>query len=387
MSVATTARLSFGQPPSDTDSYPHAAEAWELHKMLIKRQISFPDEFRPQERDGVPGWRWRGSMRWAVMEKYPSAADSSRKKITEYLSDTDNAHSLGKRGPHATWWIRAEWNNVSPATVRRLRNEARGIPDPAFRRLAGQPHARAAAGMAGCRWCTQSFGHNRERLDHERKRHLAEYTAAAEFICPLRAGGKECGYPSTEPRPFGKHLAGEHGISDRAERLRVAGRARARAYAERSNDAAPAASPAAAAPALLPSIRIAEPGPETVTDTAPATAAAPEVDAGLSAGPAEPLTGADAPADDPGMAAAVAAAAGPDLAAVVNGRSGGVSAADALQAAGVVAAYLEAAAAAEDALRAERDAAAAERDELARQLDTLRTVFQPALDVLTAPVS
>lgn len=107
------------------DDLPGAARSlWEA----LMRRVSH-EKFELEERAGVAGAVWRGSVNAVINELWPflaardaeavSGAVTVRRELFRYLKESGNAVSQGAHGRQGgEWWVRASWNpvNVSERT-------------------------------------------------------------------------------------------------------------------------------------------------------------------------------------------------------------------------------------------------------------------------------
>lgn len=294
--------------PKDLDAYAYAAEAWQLwEKLSRRRQTSLhAAEFTavPHPSDGRPGFVWDKSMTEAIRLVHGQHTTAHQRRVmTVWLTETGNALNVGGAGVSARWWWAETWNDVRPETF---------TP-----RVPVHTDGPAPENVRQCRWCHLPFGNDNLARRHERDRHLSEYRNAADYLCPIMLGPKQCGEPFHSKKGLGRHLSLAHRIESPAERDRIAQAAAATARKHRADRTAglpgspepddqlqlPAATEAVSAPAAVLRAEAER------ADAAPAAAPPAAPSAPAAAVPAPPPATAAGGIDIPGMVAGLTALA------------------------------------------------------------------------------
>jgi hypothetical protein len=303
----THARLALlEERPSKIDSYPGAADAWYASAALRARQRARPHEFTTTRRGGCgTGWTWRGSPDTVIRDLMgPHKPDRVIRAIRRYLTETGNLVDLRPEGEGAAWWLPEFWQDIDPATARRLADEeAATSPEAELAALAlARPARPVVAETVGirpdevgavtsrdetvlCRWCpAHAPASDQAALTtlrvHERDDHPAAFWGTVTHVC---VQGR-CEYGAAGPDAFTAHLVLAHTVTLPAIRAAITPQAAARAAALRP--ARPAPAPVPAPPRAIHAV----PAPPRAAPQAAAPAEPGSIAAAVHA--AEVLTGA-----------------------------------------------------------------------------------------------
>jgi hypothetical protein len=260
--------------PKGLDTYAYAAEAWQLwEKLSRRRQTSLHGaEFTPAPHplDGRPGYVWNQSLTEAIRLVHGLHTTAHQRRLmTVWLTETGNALNVGGPGVSARWWWAEDWNDVRPETFTPKAPVRTDVPAPESGRQ--------------CRWCRIPFGNDNLARRHEKDRHPSEYKNAADYLCPIMLGPKQCSEPFHSKKGLGRHLSLAHRIESPTERDRIAQAAASAArkhHAERTAGLPEPAEelhpqlPAIFTPPAAPPLVLRSPS-EPVSTPAPAPAAPP----------------------------------------------------------------------------------------------------------------
>jgi len=260
--IGETARIGLPKKlPTGLESYPHATLAWQVHARLLAQAPSAAG-FTPEALNGKPGWRWKGTLSAAV-SRTPGAGttDDTVIKVGRFLCDTGNLVLRNAAGHPPEYWIRAEWQDASPATLAARQREREAAEDKAQQRRLrlAPPEPEAPDGdqdvdlgviapdqhSLECRWCAHVGRNIQDQAQltalrrHEREHHPNEYWPVTTHVCVTGSGDTRCEWPAGNVVLYGKHLEAVHRMGSVLSRDAIAPQAKALADRLRAQPSQP----------------------------------------------------------------------------------------------------------------------------------------------------
>jgi hypothetical protein len=96
--------------------------SYAVHRAVLQRTASLNEDTQRMERNGIPGWKWRGWVNkiieemWAWMREDLPEVATVKRQLNRYLNASGNLICLtpGSKTTPSTWWVRGEFSDIVP---------------------------------------------------------------------------------------------------------------------------------------------------------------------------------------------------------------------------------------------------------------------------------